>query len=235
MAKVRDLLAGALRLIGVLDPGEAMEPDAARDALQALNELIETLNLEHLTNPTGVNRVDVTCTAGKAAHTIGTGGDFDTPRPVVIDKAYVLIGTGEYPVEIVTDDEWAEIPVKGVSGIPLQLYYEPNMPLGQVFLWPKPAQNYALALWVWDSLPTYTSLDTTLVLPPGYARMLRYNLAVELAPEWGRALSPAVIQTAIDSKAAIKRVNQVTPLMEVDSAPSGGHSSTNLARFLSGS
>jgi hypothetical protein len=238
MATLLDLITGAARLIGVANPGEALDAVAAQDALQALNGLIETLNLEHLTNPTGVSRVDVTCTAGKAFHTIGPGGDFDLPRPVAIDKAYMLIGSGEYPVEVIGDDVWADIPVKGVSAIPLQLYYEPENPLGKVFLWPRPAQNYAMALWVWDSLPTYTmaQLNQQLVLPPGYARMYRYNLALELAPEYGREPSAAVVNIATESKAAVKRANQTTPLMEVDGVPlSGGHSSTNLARFLSGS
>ena len=232
MAKVRDLLAGSLRLIGALDAGDAMEAAVARDALQALNELIETLNLEHLTNPTGVNRVGVTCVAGQAMHTIGTGGNFNTPRPVVIDKAFVTINGVEYPVEVVGDDEWAAIPIKNLAGIPRKLFYEPGFPLGQVFLYPKPAQAYALALWVWDSLPTYTSINETLILPPGYARMYRYNLAVELAPEWGRDLPPVVIQNALDSKAAIKRVNQTAPLMECDLTISQGGGS--LAAFLSG-
>ena len=216
MAKVRDLLAGSLRLIGVLDSGEAMEADAARDALQALNDLIETLNLEHLTNPRGRVRVDVACTAGQGLRTIGPGGNFDAARPVVIDLATVTVSGYEYPVTVVEADRWAEIPDKALTGIPDTLYYDPAAPLGKVHLYPVPDQAYALALWVWDSLPTYVSINETLVLPPGYARMLRYNLAVDLAPEWGRALSPAVIQTAIDTKAAIKRANQTAPVMECD-------------------
>lgn len=234
MATLLDLLTGSLRLIGAANPGEALDAVAAKDALDALNDLIEGLNLEHLTNPTGVNRVDVTCVAGQAMHTIGTGGNFNVPRPVVIDKAYVIINGAEYPVEVVDDDEWAAIPLKNLSGIPTRLFYEPGFPLGQIFLHPKPAQAYALALWCWDALPTYTMADLNqqLVLPPGYRRMYRFNLAVELASDgYGREPSASVVNNAIESKAVVKRANHVAPLMGVDGFEGG---SSGLAAFLGG-
>lgn len=236
MAAVRDLLTGAFRLIGVVDPSEALDGQSAKDGLQVLNELIESLNLEHLLNPTGVNRLDVTTTAGQAMHTIGAGGNFDTTRPVAIDKAFVTVGTGEYPVQVVDDNEWAALPIKNIQGIPTKLYYEPEYPLGKVYLWPKPSQAFNLVLWVWDRIPTFTTVNDTLSLPPGYARMLRYNLAVELAIEWGRAVRPEVAQIAMDSKAAIKRVNEIVPLLGVDEALMQGStgSGTNMASFLAG-
>lgn len=235
MATLLDLLTGSLRLIGAANPGEALDAVAAKDALQALNDLIEGLNLEHLTNPTGVNRVDVTCVAGQAMHTIGTGGNFNTPRPVVIDKAFVTVNGAEYPIDVVGDDEWAAIKIKSLAGIPRTLFYEPRFPQGQVFLHPKPAQAFSLALWCWDSLPTYTmaDLNSALVLPPGYARMYRYNLALELAPEYGREPSAAVVNNAVESKAAVKRANQSAPLMAVDGFE-GSNSGSGLAAFLGG-
>jgi len=238
MATLQDLLTGSLRLIGAANPGEALDAVTAQDALQALNGLIETLNLEHLTNPTGLTRVDVTTTPGKAAHTIGSGGDFDTSRPVVIEKAFVTIGAGEYEVEVVDDSEWAEIPIKNMTGLPTRLFYDPEFPLGKVYLHPKPSQAYSMALWCWDQLPTYTmdDLNSELVLPPGYARMYRYNLALELAAEYGREPSVAVVNNAVESKAAIKRANHTTPVMGVDDAmlQGGCSNGSGLAGFLGG-
>lgn len=234
MATLLDLLTGSLRLIGAANPGEALDAVAAKDALQALNDLIESLNLEHLTNPTGVRRVDVTCAAGQAMRTIGAGGDFAVSRPVVIEKAFVTVNGFEYEVEVIEADRWSSIPNKGLSGIPQYLYYSQENPLGKVFLHPVPAQNYALALWCWDSLPTYTmaQLNVELVLPPGYSRMYRYNLALELASDgYGKEPSAAVVNNAVESKAAIKRANQVTPMMAVDGFEGG---SCGLSAFLGG-
>lgn len=235
MAYVRDLIAGSLRLIGALDPSEAVDGQAAQDALQVLNELIESLNLEHLLNPTGVNRVDVTLVGGQQIYTIGTGGNFNTARPVAIDKAFVVISGVEYPVDVVNHDEWAAIPTKDLLGIPEKLYYEPEYPLGKVYLYPKPESGYSMAIWGWDRLAAFGSVNDAISLPPGYARMLRYNLAVELGIEWGKALKPEVAQIAIDSKAAIKRVNDVTPILTPDEAFRGGSScGGGIAPFLAG-
>ena len=236
MATLLDLLTGSLRLINAANPGEALDAVAARDALYVLNDLIEGLNLEHLTNPTGVSRVDVTCVSGQAVHTIGTGGNFNTSRPVVIDKAFVIVGGVEYEVEAIEADRWSEISDKTFRGIPTTLYYEPEFPLGKVHLYPVPDQAYGLALWCWDSLPTYTmaNLSQQLVLPPGYARMYRYNLALELAPEYGKDPSVAVVNNAIESKAAVKRANHVAPMMRVDDAFQMGSCSASLSDFLGG-
>lgn len=240
MATLLDLLTGSLRLIGAANPGEALDAVTAQDALQALNDLIETLNLEHLTNPKGVTQVDVTTTPGQAVHTIGTGGDFDTSRPVVIDKAYLTLNSGDCPIEILDDDHWAAIPVKNMTGIPTSLYYEPAFPLGKVHLHPKPAEAYSLALWCWDSLPTYTmaQLNSTLTLPPGYRRMLRFNLALDLAADgYGKEPSASVVNNAVESKAAIKRANHSAPVMDVDGAflQQGGASyGSGIAGFMGG-
>lgn len=236
MATLLDLLTGSLRLIGSANPGEALDATTAKDALQALNGLIETLNLEHLTNPAGVAQVNVTTTPGQAVRTIGVGGNFDAPRPVVIDKATVKAGGCDYPVEILSDDDWADIPIKNVAGIPTGLYYEDTYPLGKVHLYPVPDAAYSMTLWCWSSLPTYTmaDLNAELVLPPGYARMYRFNLALELAAEYGREPSMSVVNNAVEAKAAIKRANHVAPVAAVDAALRQGRGSCGLAGFLGG-
>lgn len=232
MATVRTLLEGALRLAGVLGSGEAMKADEARDALQALNDLIESLNLQHLTNPRGVVRFDGTCTPALAVHTIGAGGTFDTTRPVVIERATVTLDGLEQPLEVVDSDEWSDIPDKTRTGLPETLYYEDGYPLGSVHLYPVPDRAYSVALWAWDSLPTYSSINATLSLPPGYARMLRYNLAVELAPEFGFEVRPSVALGAAESLAAIKRANQSAPVLTGDLTIRPG--SPRLSSFLGG-
>ena len=57
--------------------------------------------------------------------------------------------------------------------------------------------------------------DETDVLyyPPGYLRTIKYNLAVELAPEFGVEPSRTVRQIARDSKRNIKRINNPGDVM----------------------
>ena len=69
-----------------------------------------------------------------------------------------------------------------------------------------------------------------LPLPPGYERALRYALAVELAPEFGKTPSPIVLSTAAESFGLIKSRNAQPQYLYFDATlTSGGYS---LADFL---
>ena len=74
----------------------------------------------------------------------------------------------------------------------------------------------------------FPDLVTVVELAPGYARALRTNLAVELAPEFGRPPDPVIHQAAKESLADLKRAN--FPLVEVgiDPALTGGGGSYNI-------
>jgi len=93
-------------------------------------------------------------------------------------------------------------------------YREPFEPLvpGVTFVPPDDPAAFA------DALEAFADYDTLYDLPPGYARALRYNLAVELAPEFGRPLDPLVAGLAAESLATIKRANVRTVPVGVDAA-----------------
>lgn len=59
------------------------------------------------------------------------------------------------------------------------------------------------------------TLDTTLAFPPGYLRAFRYNLAMELAPEFGVEPSPQVQRIAMTSKRNLKRINNPDDIMSM--------------------
>jgi hypothetical protein len=62
------------------------------------------------------------------------------------------------------------------------------------------------------------ALDTNLTFPPGYLRAFRYNLACELAPEFGVEPSPQVRRIAMYSKRNLKRINNPDDVMSMPSA-----------------
>ena len=82
--------------------------------------------------------------------------------------------------------------------------------------WPVPSVAGNVIVWSWKPLSSIATLTTALSVPPGYLRALRYNLGVELAPEYGRQLDPVVIENAVESKASIKRMNTPITLMGID-------------------
>jgi hypothetical protein len=58
-------------------------------------------------------------------------------------------------------------------------------------------------------------LATDLAFPPGYLRAFRYNLAAELAAEFGVEPSMQIMRIAMTSKRNLKRINNPGDIMAV--------------------
>jgi hypothetical protein len=58
-------------------------------------------------------------------------------------------------------------------------------------------------------------LTTNLTFPPGYLRAFVYNLAMEIAPEFGVEPSPQVTRIAMTSKRNLKRINNPDDIMSM--------------------
>jgi hypothetical protein len=63
-----------------------------------------------------------------------------------------------------------------------------DWPLGQVFIWPAPAINAKVVLTLWEPLNSNLLATTIFSLPPGYARGLMLDLAMNLAPNYGKQI-----------------------------------------------
>lgn len=167
---------------------------------------------------TGTNTVTMSANATQtvsAAETITytTPGNFAIPRPLRITNAFTRItasGTTalDYPIEIINRDRWSNIGLKSLPGPwPLVLYYDPTYPLGTIYLYPNPSQAGILHLWTDTILSDFTSLTQAINLPQGFARALKKNLALELAPEYGKSAGALLVKQAAESKAAIRSLN----------------------------
>jgi hypothetical protein len=65
------------------------------------------------------------------------------------------------------------------------------------------AGSYAVSLYTFTPLATYAALANPLNVSAGWERAYQYNLAIEVAPEYGRTVSPEVAATAQASKVAV--------------------------------
>ncbi len=218
-----DLISSALRLIGVLASGETPSAAEASDGLTILNQMLDSWNAERLAI-FSVQRQVVVPAVLKQAYTVGPGGDFNIARPPRIERVGVISLTNavqplELPVEMLTDVGWESIPVKNIfSSLPLKVWNDLGFPFMTLSFWPIPNVQVNFALYIWAALAQFPDLVTDETFPPGYLKALRYNLAVDLAPEFGRELPAVVAAQAVDSKSKIKALNIVPIDLKCDDA-----------------
>jgi hypothetical protein len=222
----QELITASLRLIGGVAPGESLSVSEATDGLAALNRMIGSWSTESLLIHAKVKE-ELALVPSTATYTMGAGGTFSSVRPQRIEEAFIKVETttpyAEYPINIVTSHEWANITDKNItSELPSKLYCDDAYPLATATLYPVPTTAHKLVLWSWKPITALAALTTTVSFPPGYERALIFNLALDLAPEYGRAVSDVVAMTAIESKAAIKRMNHKPRLLKSDYAQGGG-------------
>jgi len=216
MATAGDIIKGALRLIGQLAEGEEPSADTAQDALAAMNQMIDSWSTERLAVFTTLTQV-FTWPANEATRTIGPTGDFVGERPVLVDSATYFRDTTSglsFGVKIINQDQYNGIALKSViSSYPEVLWVENTYPNSKMHVFPvpsKPLEWYVVSM---QPLAQPAVLATELAFPPGYLRAFRYNLASELAPEFGVEPPPQVMRIAMTSKRNLKRINNPDDIM----------------------
>jgi len=136
------------------------------------------------------------------------------------------------PLESQTDAQWSSISVKGTPAVfPLKFYDTGDYPLRTIKVWPIPSAANGVELWLWQPLSNF-NLDDPIAFPPGYERALRFALAIELAPEFGKDLPPQVPIAARAAKAIIKRLNSSPQVMVTDRGIATGR--TTMFNYLKG-
>ena len=209
MANVLNVIESAMREIGAIAIEETPSAAEAQFCFTKLNELMQAWNTESLTVYSVIAEV-FPIVANKPSYTMGVGGDFNTARPVRIVDVYSRDNQGnDFPVGLVDYDEYASILPKYItSSLAQVIYNDNNYPLITLFPWPIwNDASYSAVIWSWQAIQAFPSLTTTLVLPPGYDRAIKYNLAMELGPAFGRQITPDLRELATTSKSLIKRLN----------------------------
>lgn len=220
-----DQINRALRLIGVLAEGEVPSASTSADALMALNQMLDSWNTESLSVYSTQDQV-FTWPANQISQTLGPpglGANFIGNRPITILDAYYVVGTISYPVEIINQDQYDGIALKtATTTLPQVLFVNTDFPNNSLFLYPVPTQSLTFHVISATELAQPALLSTALSFPPGYLKAFAYNLAVELAPEFGATVPKEVRDGAAISKRNIKRINQDDGLLSMPDALVGG-------------
>ena len=211
-----DQINGAMRLIGMLAEGETPSAAASQDALSALNQMIDSWNTERLSIFSTQDQV-FTWPASVRSRTLGPTGDFVGNRPILMDDATYFRDAAtnvSYGIKIINQQQYDGIAVKTVtSTYPQVLWVNMTYPDIEMYVYPVPLRPLEWHFVSVQELTQPATLATTLSFPPGYLRAFRFNLACEIAAEFGVEPSPQVSRIAMTSKRNIKRVNNPDDVM----------------------
>ena len=237
MATVLDIITDSLQDLGASAVGEVPSAAEAQGAFRRLNRMLQTWNTESLM-VYNIQQETFSYVADQATYTIGTGGNFNTARPVRIEAAYNRNNqTIDLPIQVVTNyEEYAAIIAKAIeTTLPVVMYADGSFPRQNLTFWPVPSDTtYTPVLWMWKPLTAFATLSEEVSLPPGYERALVSNLAIECAPSYGRSVSSELALVATESKAQIKRINTQVDTMRFSIALTKNRSIYSYADFLAG-
>ena len=218
MTTAGEQINGALRLLGVLAEGETPSAGTSQDALSALNQMIDSWGTEKLA--TFTTQVQIfNWLPGFASRSLGPSGDFVGDRPVLMDDATYFVDTStgiSYGIKLINQQQYDGIAVKNVtSTFPQVMWVHPNFPNVDMYVYPVPTKVLEWHFVSAAQLTQPATIATPLYFPPGYLRAFRYNLACELAPEFGVEPSPTVSRIAMYSKRNLKRINNPDDIMSI--------------------
>lgn len=191
---------------GILGEGQTLSAEDYADALLRLNWMIDQWRHKrflvwHLVT-TGL------VSTGAASYTVGPQGDFNLTRaPDKLEAAFFRqINTTspnqvDYTLEILfAREDYNNIAVKNLTSFPNYVFYDSDMPLGNLYPWPIPdSAIYQLFITTKAVLPQFAKITDALLLGDDYAACMQSNLAIRLAMGYGMAVSDDLKAIAKDA------------------------------------
>jgi len=218
-----DQINRALRLLGVLAEGETSSASVMQDSLMAMNQMIDSWNTERLSVFSTIDQIvnwpvnAINATLGPSGSLVRLNGT--AVRPILVDDATYFRDPQtnvSYGIKLINQQQYNGIAVKTVtSTYPQVMFVNMTYPDIDIYIYPKPTRLLEFHFISVQELSEPATLSTTLAFPPGYLRAFTYNLAMEIAPEFGVEPSPQVQRIAMTSKRNLKRINNPDDVMSM--------------------
>lgn len=223
------LVTRAMRKLNALNPGSGPTPWELQAGIDTLNHLVDSWALDkRMIWAASIFRQ--LFPSSKVSYTVGSGGDFNTTRPVRILEANMVFNQGANEVHIpctpLQRREWLGIPVQLVAtSIPVRFYYDrgfvstpgtngalASAGLGTIYFNPYPSAP--LPDLEFSALVQITQFDLTTdyAFPPGYAKAIEYSLAEEMVEfQTDQSLNTKISAIAAEARAMIGTNNSEPP------------------------
>jgi hypothetical protein len=158
--------------------------------------------------------------------------DATTQRPILLDDSTFFRDPStnvSYGIKFINQLQYNNIAVKTVqSTYPQVMFVNNTFPDITLSVYPVPNRMLEFHFISVQPLANPTTLATDLTFPPGYLRAFRYNLALELAPEFNVEPPPEVRRVAMYSKRNLKRINNPRDLMAMPYSLLARHNRYNI-------
>ncbi len=224
---VRQLINSVLRKLGVYASGESATSAEVSDALAQINRMLHNWSAQK--NGIYTSKLETfSLASNKQEYTYGSGGDFDSARPIRIFSANLRDNNIDLWVNETTRENWMQIADKDTKGYPKQFLIEPEYPLAKVNFWPVPDNTYTIVFYADKPLAQYTNSANDLDLPPEYEEAIEWSLAMRLAAEYVGETPQTVAMMAERTFKDLKRLH-ASPVPQIDThIQEGGYRTYNI-------
>lgn len=216
-----NICTAALRKLRVVDPQETPDDTELDNVFTEFKRMIKTWG--SIGAVVWASTEDEhTLTAGTKVYTIGSGGDINTVRPNrVINGTYILSGNIDRPVNIIGQSIYNSISDKdiGIPDPPTKLWYDPQYPLGKIYLWPPGGGT--LYLRSYKPLAEPATIAAEIVYPDLYQDAIVWNLAQRMSPEFVGEPTPYIMAMASYTFDEIRKANAANDLSEMTNEIAG--------------
>jgi hypothetical protein len=240
-----EILADALREIGVYNPNDDLEADDLTQGARRLQRIIDMWIARRIfAYGTVFNKF--TLTSGHQPTLLGPGltsPDFAYDvRPVRLESAaIVLTNTGtpvDSPMNLRDAAWWAEETTKEItSSVPTDCYYKTGWPNGALFIWPVPSFAYDIRLQTWILLTQVPMTDAgaidvsaTFSAPPGYELATMLTLAEHSCTPYGRPMPMDLKERAAEARSVVYANNAKSPRIASADYGAQGHPASATTR-----
>lgn len=181
------VITGALRLCGVVGQGEAPDATQLSEASEAFNILVKQWAVMGL--PLwAIDKFTFSLISSQAEYNSTTLAMAD--KPLKITNAYVrdIASSTDTPISIISRDEYVRLGGKTSTGIPIQMWYNPELTSTRITVYPTPSASAAtdkqIVIYYQTHFNDMTNGSSIVDFPPEWIRPLKWALAADLGEEY---------------------------------------------------
>lgn len=124
--------------LGSLEEGEDLSSYKLRKGQEQLEKMIKSLPTKGV-NLWAISRGTLSLVDGANSYTMGPSGTLSINKPLkILDAQWQDSSGNDTPVHRISRQEYFDLPNKTSEGKPTQIYYDPQLVNGTMYIWPTP-------------------------------------------------------------------------------------------------